>query len=130
MKKILTASLLLTMLGIPAAFAATDTNTTYTEQFIQRHTQKVIDAEKKLQEQQKASEEASAARRQSAKDAWETKKQEIKKQHENTQKAWEAKKQEWQEQQKANQAESEKNKKEIQQKIEKKKQAWKDLLSE
>ena len=39
------------------------------------------------------------------------KKQEIKKQHENTQKAWETKKQEWQNQQKASQAESEKNKK-------------------
>lgn len=112
MKKILTASLLLAMLGVPAAFAETDTNTTYTEQFIQRHTQKIINAEKKLQEQQKANEEASAARRQSAKDAWETKKQE------------------WQNQQKASQAESEKNKKEIQQKIEKKKQAWKDLLSD
>lgn len=130
MKKILTASLLLAMLGVPAAFAETATNTTYTEQFIQRHTQKIINAEKKLQEQQKASEEASTAKQQAVKDAWETKKQEIKQQQEKTQKVWETKKQEWQDQQKASQAESEKNKKELQQKIEKKKQAWKDLLSD
>ncbi|CDE89177.1 TPA: hypothetical protein CPT81_04420 [Candidatus Gastranaerophilales bacterium HUM_20] len=57
MKKLLLVSLILTIAGASSAYAA---ETTYTEQFIQKHTQKIVDKEKQLQEQQKAREEASA----------------------------------------------------------------------
>lgn len=57
MKKLLFVSLILTIAGASSAYAA---ETTYTEQFIQKHTQKIVDKEKQLQEQQKAREEASA----------------------------------------------------------------------
>ena len=49
--------MILTIAGASSAYAA---ETTYTEQFIQKHTQKIVDKEKQLQEQQKAREEASA----------------------------------------------------------------------
>ena len=57
MKKLLLVSLILTIAGASSAYAA---ETTYTEQFVQKHTQKIVDKEKQLQEQQKAREEASA----------------------------------------------------------------------
>ena len=57
MKKLLLVSLILTIAGASSAYAA---ETTYTEQFIQKHTQKIVDKEKQLQELQKAREEASA----------------------------------------------------------------------
>lgn len=55
MRKLLIASLILIMAGASSAYAA---ETTYTEQLIQKHTQKIVDKEKQLQEQQKAREEA------------------------------------------------------------------------
>lgn len=63
MKRLLIASLTLVMISSAAIAAttttkSTTTQTTYTEQFIQKHTQKITDAEKKLQERQKANEDA------------------------------------------------------------------------
>ncbi len=113
MKKLLISSMVFTVMLTPAAIAATsDTGTTYTEKFIQKHTQKLVDTEKKLQEQQKANQEAAEAKRQA------------------NQEAWEKKKQEWKNQQEQKQAEKEKNKQELQKKIEKKKQAWQELISD
>lgn len=56
MKKFLLLSLILTMTGATAVFAAEPT--TYSEALIQKHTQKLVDKEKELQQQQKAREEA------------------------------------------------------------------------
>ncbi len=113
MKKLLISSMVFTVMLTPAAIAATsDTGTTYTEKFIQKHTQKLVDTEKKLQEQQKANQEAAEAKRKA------------------NQEAWEQKKQEWKDQQEQKQAEKEKNKQELQKKIEKKKQAWQELISD
>ena len=64
MKKLLLVSLILTIAGASSAYAA---ETTYTEQFIQKHTQKIVDKEKQLQEQQKAREEASAKNKKNSK---------------------------------------------------------------
>lgn len=58
MKKLVLASLILTLAGASAVYAAEPT--TYTEQLIQKHTQKIVDKEKQLQQQQKAREEARA----------------------------------------------------------------------
>ena len=61
MKKLLIATLSLVMISSAAMAATTNSNTTqttYTEQFIQKHTQKLTDAEKRLQEKQKANEDA------------------------------------------------------------------------
>ena len=61
MKRLLIATLSLVMISSCAMAATTNssaTQTTYTEQFIQKHTQKITDAEKKLQEKQKANEDA------------------------------------------------------------------------
>ncbi len=98
MKKVLIASLVLLLTGMTSVFAA---ETTYTEQFIQKHTQKIVDKEKQLQEQQKAREEARL------------------KQQEELQKKLEADK-------KARQDAANARK----QKIEKKKQLWNQLISE
>ena len=57
MKKLLVASLVLLM-SSAAVYAADAQPTTYTERFIQKHTQKIVDKEKQMQEQQKAREEA------------------------------------------------------------------------
>ena len=97
-RKLLIASLVLVMAGVSCAYAA---ETTYTERFIQKHTQKVVDKEKQLQQQQKAREEARA------------------KQKEELQKKIEADK-------KARQDAANARK----QKIEKKKQLWNELISE
>lgn len=56
MKKILALSLVLSVLAGTSAFAAEQT--TYTEKFIQKHTEKIVDKEKQLQQQQKAREDA------------------------------------------------------------------------
>lgn len=53
MKRLLIASLTLVMISSAAIAAttttkSTTTQTTYTEQFIQKHTQKITDAEKKI----------------------------------------------------------------------------------
>lgn len=63
MKKLLIASLTLVMISSTAIAAtttakSTTTQSTYTEQFIQKHTQRITDAEKKLQDRQKANEDA------------------------------------------------------------------------
>lgn len=58
MKKLLIASLVLVMGSAAAVYAADSQSTTYTERFIQKHTQKIVDKEKQLQEQQKAREDA------------------------------------------------------------------------
>ena len=101
MKKLLIASLVLVMSGAAAVYAADSEPTTYTEQFIQKHTQKIVDKEKQLQQEQQAREEARA------------------KQKEELQKKIEAN-------QKARQDAANARK----QKIEKKKQLWNELISE
>lgn len=58
MKKLLIASLVLVMGSAAAVYAADAQPTTYTERFIQKHTQKIVDKEKQMQEQQKAREDA------------------------------------------------------------------------
>ncbi|CDE60346.1 unknown [Fusobacterium sp. CAG:439] len=58
MKKLLIASLVLVMSSAAAVYAADSQPTTYTERFIQKHTQKIVDKEKQMQEQQKAREDA------------------------------------------------------------------------
>ena len=58
MKEILIASLILVMSSAASVYAADSQPTTYTERLIQKHTQKIVDKEKQLQEQQKAREEA------------------------------------------------------------------------
>ena len=62
MKKLLIASLILVMGSAAAVYAADSQPTTYTERLIQKHTQKIVDKEKQLQEQQKAREEIAASR--------------------------------------------------------------------
>ena len=64
MKKLLIASLVLVMTGAAAVYAADSEPSTYTERFIQKHTQKIVDKEKELQQQQKAREEAMEKQRQ------------------------------------------------------------------
>ena len=105
MKKFLTAAIAFSVMSAPAVFAATtsETNTTYTEQFIQKHTQRLIDAEKKLQEKQQQNEEQQKAQQ----EAWEQKKLELQKQHEENVNSWNQKKQDWEKQQQAKQAENE-----------------------
>ena len=58
MKKLLIASLILVMSSAASVYAADSQPTTYTERFIQKHTQKIVDTEKQLQEQQQAREDA------------------------------------------------------------------------
>lgn len=58
MKKLLIASLVLVMSSAAAVYAADSQPTTYSERFIQKHTQKIVDKEKQMQEQQKAREDA------------------------------------------------------------------------
>lgn len=58
MKKLLIASLILVMSSAASVYAADSQPTTYTERFIQKHTQKIVDKEKQLQEQQQAREDA------------------------------------------------------------------------
>jgi len=131
MKKLLAASMVLAFMCTPAAFAAESadssiTGTTFTEQLIQKHTKKLKEAEQKIQAKQQESEAQQKANQESL----ENKIQEIKDKHNENVSTWEKKKQEWIQQQKDSQAETEKSKTEFQQKLEKKKQAWKDLLSE
>ena len=52
MKKFLLAALVLTLAGSCAVYA--DEPTTFTEMFVQKHTQKLVDKEKELQAHQKA----------------------------------------------------------------------------
>ncbi len=58
MKKLLIASLVLVMSSAATVYAADSQPTTYSERFIQKHTQKIVDKEKQMQEQQKAREDA------------------------------------------------------------------------
>lgn len=105
MKKLLMASLVLSIILAPASFAE---ETTYTEQFLQKHTKKLIDAEKQLQEKQKASEEAAAARQKARQEAIENQKKQLEAQKKAREEAAKAR----------------------QEKIDKKKQLWKELITE
>ncbi len=62
-KKLLVASLCLVISAGAIAYAADSGSTTYTEKFIQKHTQKLVDTEKQLQKDQQAREEARAQRK-------------------------------------------------------------------
>ena len=108
MKKLLIASLVLAMAGAAAVYAADSQPSTYTERFIQKHTQKIVDKEKELQQQQKAREEAIEKQR-----------QERLERQEALQKKIEADKKAREDAQKARQ-----------QKLEKKKQLWNELISD
>lgn len=117
MKKLLITSLILTMSLSSAVFAASTSTTnsepaTYTERFIQKHTQKLVDTEKKLQADQKAREEASA------------------KQQEELQKKIQANKDANLKKQQEFQKKLEADKKARQQKFEQKKQLFNQLISE
>ncbi len=105
MKKLLLGTLLFAVVLAPAAFAE---QTTYTEKFIQKHTQKIVDKEKQLQEKQKANQEAAAARQKARLDAIEKQKKEAA----------------------ARQKAREDAAKARQDKIQKKKQLWNELISE
>lgn len=100
-KKLLVASLSLIISAGAVVYAADSGNTTYTEKFIQKHTQKIVDTEKQLQKDQQAREEARAKQ-----------KEELQKKIEANQKARE------------DAANARK------QKIEQKKQLWNQLISE
>ena len=75
MKKILLATIVVSLLSTSALYAAE----TYTERFIQKHTQKIVDKEKELQAQQKANEEARAKRQEEFKARQEARQKEIQK---------------------------------------------------
>ena len=105
MKKILGLICVLSVLTIAAANCAEEK--TYTEKFIQKHTQKLVDKEKSLTAKQKAE-----------KAKYEAKKQEIK----DKQKADKAKLD-------AKKAEQAKKEAEAKKKIENKKKAWKELTT-
>jgi len=119
MKKILALSLVLSVMACTSAFAAT----TYTESFIQKHTQKAVNAEKQLQEKQKANQAALEKRQKERQQA-------IEKQKKANQAALEKRQKERQaaieKQKKANQA----KRAETQKKIEKKKQLWNQLIND
>ena len=51
-KKLLIASLVLVIGTAVVSYAADSEPTTYTEKFIQKHTKKIVDKEKELQQQQ------------------------------------------------------------------------------
>lgn len=106
MKKLLASLLVLSVVGGTSVLAAEQS--TYTERFIQKHTQKLVDTEKKLQEQQKAREEAQAKRQ-----------KELQKKQQERQKALEKQRKE---REKARAAQ--------QKKIEKKKELWNQLIND
>lgn len=106
MKKLLASLLVLSVIGGTSLVSAEPT--TYTEKFIQKHTQKIVDKEKELQQQQKAREEAQAKRQ-----------RELEKKQKERQKALEKQRKE-----------REKARTEQQKKIEKKKQLLHQLINE
>lgn len=118
MKKLLIASLALFMVS-SAAIAAETQTTTCTEQFIQKHTQKLVDTEKKLQEQQKANE-----------DAWAKKKEAYQKDVKARQDARLKQREEFQKKLEADRKAREEASKARQQKFEQKKKLFNELISE
>ncbi|MBR2387014.1 hypothetical protein IKA92_06950 [bacterium] len=123
MKKILGLICVLSVLTIAAANCAEEK--TYTEKFIQKHTQKLVDKEKSLTAKQKAE-----------KAKYEAKKQEIKDKQKADKAKLDAKKQEIKDKQKAEKAkldakkaEQAKKEAEAKKKIENKKKAWKELTT-
>ena len=106
MKKLLASLLVLSVIG--GTYLVSAKQTTYTERFIQKHTQKIVDKEKQLQQQQKAREEAQAKRQ-----------RELEKKQKERQKALEKQRKE-----------REKARTEQQKKIEKKKQLLHQLINE
>lgn len=123
MKKILTLACVLSVLTIAAANCAEEK--TYTEKFIQKHTQKLVEKEKSLTAKQKAEQAKYEAQKKALEDKkkadkakLEAKKQEIKNIQNTEQAKYEAKK-----------AEQAKKQAEAQKKIENKKKAWKELTT-
>lgn len=122
MKRLLIATLSLVMISSCAMAATTNssaTQTTYTEQFIQKHTQKITDAEKKLQEKQKANE-----------DAWAKQKEQWKKDAQAKQDARVKQQQEWKNKIEAQKKANEDASKARQKKIQEKKDLFNKLISE
>ena len=116
MKKLLVVTMLAAVILAPASFAET---TTYTEKFIQKHTQKIVDKEKQLQEQKKANEESAAKRQKARQESIEKQKKEAAERQKARQEAIEKQKKENEAKQKA-----------VQKKIERKKQLWNELISD
>ena len=122
MKKLLIATLSLVMISSAAMPATTNSNTTqttYTEQFIQKHTQKITDAEKRLQEKQKANE-----------DAWAKKQEQLKKDAQARQDARLKQQQEWKNKIEAQKKANEEASKARQKKLQEKKDLFNKLISE
>ena len=90
MKKLLLGTIFAAVILAPASFAE---STTYTEKFIQKHTQKLVDTEKQLQEQKRANEEAAAKRQKARQEAIEKQKKENAAKQQAVQKKIERKKQ-------------------------------------
>ncbi len=90
MKKLLLGTILAAVILAPASFAE---STTYTEKFIQKHTQKLVDTEKQLQEQKRANEEAAAKRQKARQEAIEKQRKENAAKQQAVQKKIERKKQ-------------------------------------
>ena len=122
MKKLLIATLSLVMISSVAMAATTNSNTpqtTYTEQFIQKHTQKITDAEKRLQEKQKANE-----------DAWAKKQEQFKKDAQARENARLKQQQEWKNKIEAQKKANEEASKARQKKLQEKKDLFNKLISE
>ena len=122
MKKLLIATLSLVMISSAAMAATTNfntTQTTYTEQFIQKHTQKITDAEKRLQEKQKANE-----------DAWAKKQEQFKKDAQARENARLKQQQEWKNKIEAQKKANEEASKARQKKLQEKKDLFNKLISE
>ena len=118
-KKLLIASLVLVMGSAVISYAADSQPTTYTERFIQKHTQKLVDTEKELQQKQQAREEARAKQ-----------KEEFQKQIEAREQARAKQKEELQKKIEANQKAREDAANARKQKLEQKRELWNQLISE
>ncbi len=135
MKKLLLTALVLTIAGASAVYA--DEPSTYTEYIIQKHTQKIVDKEKQLQQQQKAREEARLKRQEEFQQKMEAQKKAREEAKQQREEAFQKKIDEKLNPLKQKQAELEAQKKARedaqkarQQKYEKKKQLLKELMSE
>jgi len=91
MKKILTAVCILSFMLSAASYAATSTtNTTYTERFVKKHTQKIVDKEKELTNKANAAKEKQKAQEAKAKKKQQEQKAKLQKKKDaiNTLKSW------------------------------------------
>ena len=109
MKKNLFISALVLMIASSTAVMATD-NSTYTGQFINKHTQAITNKEKQLQQQQKARQEAQTKQKAELQKQIKAKQDAQAKQKAELQKKYEA------------------DKKARQQRVEQKKKQWNDLM--